>query len=402
MDAKRVRAFYRELKGLGFVEKTVQPAATNDHREDIATFMGQANDYLASGRYELARGLYEAALELDPDNQAAQMGLDLCRGTSQGTTPGIEVPPPGKRRTALWTAAMSLALSAAGVVAYLLHTGELGSAPEIAEAKAPDRTSEAAVVPSIGAKPTDSPGQGADAVMEFGAADANTAPGPPKTTHEAHPDAAAASSSDAGATDPQEVRVEVTERSSPGSHDVVAPQGGWVTEFHVPSGAQASSDQPIATVTTTRGNTRQIDQLRARVVELKRLAKQSAAYEEFLETTRARLRRLRRPADEIDVKAGFEGVVRHRAEERESVDKGEVLAVVEDPALTVRGSLEAAEIQPLKAQCAVRDPDGTERPCNVTRVEASPQHTVVVAKVSQPPENWKDESVSLSLSLTQH
>jgi hypothetical protein len=90
---KQVLSFYRELDGMGFIDKGVAAAeraqaAAADHSSDLIAFVRQGTAYLGEHKLDFARQYFQAALAIDPSNQLALDGLVECdRLKAQHRTP---------------------------------------------------------------------------------------------------------------------------------------------------------------------------------------------------------------------------------------------------------------------------------------------------------------------------
>lgn len=84
VSVKQVLSFYRELAGMGFIDKRSAPDAPperpsgTDHSGDAIGFVRQGLAYLAENKIEFARQYYQAAIAIDPGNQPAKDGLVEC------------------------------------------------------------------------------------------------------------------------------------------------------------------------------------------------------------------------------------------------------------------------------------------------------------------------------------
>jgi biotin carboxyl carrier protein len=163
-------------------------------------------------------------------------------------------------------------------------------------------------------------------------------------------------------------------------------------ETHVRVGDRVSAGEPIATFAPWRGHPDRIAELRRRIVELRRLATQSKAYEGFLQSARKRLRALRRPGRSSALVAQQDGVLVELVDPPASVDSGDVIARTEamTTMLEATGDGSLAELA-FDAECSLDSGEGQSASCNVEGVEVTRGSTTVTVKAAVGPEPWVDD-----------
>ena len=82
VSTEQVRKVHLELAGMGLLgppRPPVELAPTQaGPSPDISRFVKQASDYMGAGRFDLAKGLFEAALEIDDSDPDALVGFTRC------------------------------------------------------------------------------------------------------------------------------------------------------------------------------------------------------------------------------------------------------------------------------------------------------------------------------------
>ena len=332
VDPRHVASFHRELRGLGFLAQT-EHRQSSDHRSDADAFTAQGQEYLRDGRISLARGLFEAALVIDPQSAAARQGLDQCQSSLDQVVPDSEALPSLNQSLPIrpWGSVM-LAAGAALVVGagatWLLVQ------PQTHAAANPATPSVSAAPPIAAAPPA--------IVQEDEVGPAAMARATTQASQRVQPAGAVELEPDHGGSAPQLLRI--IERDLHPIGEVVAPSGGVVAECLVHEPRDIEIGTPILSIQSAAGQ-RSLRRLRTRVRELRALASQSDAYVEYLRTAQRRLnraRRQRRATTTQAVETDQKGIVVVAVNPADAIVAGQVIATVNAVRLRIEVPADAA------------------------------------------------------------
>lgn len=95
VQADHVESFHRELEGMSFVLRDAEPSLPEppppDHRADAAFFVDEAKEALRRGRTDVAKGLVEAALAIDPETASKTIDLVALKAEMVARTTEMDV-----------------------------------------------------------------------------------------------------------------------------------------------------------------------------------------------------------------------------------------------------------------------------------------------------------------------
>ncbi len=337
VSAAQVKAFYRELKGMGFVREGAAgqgpaAAAVGNHSSDAQSFLKQGLAYLAEGKFDFARSNLEAALELDPENALIKRALAECAAPPSAAPAPASLPTEPTPTPVAAAAARNLVLPiSVGVGAAVLAVTLLYVLVLEPRSAPPPALPVAAV-----ATPAPAP---------------SPAPAPTAAALEAV----------------------VTAVSRPVLARVVSPGPAQLVRYLVREGDSVAPGTKIAQLSALlrpKGKAPPVEDS-AHLRELEELAKQDPEYEVFLERERKKTRAPgSREALRFNVVAPSRGLFVPLLTAGASIARGQTLAEIRDAsAMSLGADFEASGIEPSWA-CTVVLPNGELVSCLIEEVVA--------------------------------